>query len=192
MSSFESGTPLDKARADEGLTSFDQKVAGALEKPVVQILLLNAFKEYMVQYLALNQPPLSISQVFGFEQFTAQSATPVLTEETTASVTYTDLATAGPTLTGLPDGQYVIFFGSSVDNSDAAGASIVSVQINATGASDDDRTGGTGTVAVNATRGVVKTLNAGGNNSITMKYRVGAGTGTFGLRWMFALRSGNA
>lgn len=191
MSSFESGTPLDKARADEGFSSFDQKVAASLEKPIVQILLLDAFKDYMVQYLALNQPPLSVSQLIGFSQFNAQfNVVRTGATESTASTSYTDLTTPGPELAGLSNGRYVLIYGGSAQSNAAGDTASFSPSINGAAASDDNfaRTAQAGYVSI--ARAITATLSAG-SNTVTMKYRTDAGTGFFSEVWLIALRYAN-
>lgn len=185
------GAPLDKNRGTEVLTSFKRQVADALNDPIVQQLLLKQFKEYMVQYLALNQPPISISQVFGFNQFTAQTDFQGTAAATTTSVTYTDLSDgAGPQLTGLPDGQYLFWFGGTLKN--ATNSAFVSIDVNGAGATDAEGTfGGQFSGYCGVSRGITKTLNGGGNNTVTLKYRVTGGTGEWWYRSLIALRFGN-
>jgi hypothetical protein len=62
MSSLEQGSPLDKAKAAENLTEFDRRVYDSMSKA---LWLPNEFKEYMVQYLTLNQPLVPAGQVIG-------------------------------------------------------------------------------------------------------------------------------
>lgn len=190
---FGEASPLDRARGDDSLTDFHKKVADALNNPVVHMLLLQQFKEYMTQYMALNQPAIPISQIFGFDQFTVKPATKVNTSETTTSGSYTDLATVGPTLTGLPDGQYLILHGCNMITSAAGSGVFQSVQVNATGASDDDAVVTTSTQSASNATAIVKTLSNDGNNTLTAKYRVGAVvTGEFARRWLIALRYANS
>lgn len=59
---FREGSPLDKSRGREALTSFDRQVQESLRKV---LWLPDEFKDYMVQYQALNQLPIPISQVMG-------------------------------------------------------------------------------------------------------------------------------
>ena len=149
------------------------------------------FETWLIDRIAVLLPLIPISQVVGFTQFTAQDAPNVLTQQSTTSTSYTDLSTVGPQLTGLPDGQYIIFFGA---NQFSVGAEPnMSIQVNATAASDDDRVvTGAGTAA-HQSRAVIKTLDNAGNNTITVKYKSNSGGSvTFFNRWMFALRIANA
>ena len=143
-------------------------------------------------WLEQNPPAIGISNILGFSQFTAEGASPVITQETTTSGTYTDLATVGPTITGLSDGQYVILFGSLASTSVAGTAAIMSVQLNSATASDNDLAQSQSTNPTSIARGIVKTLANSGNNTITAKYRTdGTHTGTFSNRWLVALKFAN-
>lgn len=190
MSSLEGGSPLDKGKPDTQLTDFDRRVFESMSKA---LWLPNEFKEYMVQFLALNQPPLSISQVFGFAQFTAQVATTIATSETTASTTYVDLATVGPSLSGLPDGQYLIFHGCECKESGGGSGAIMSYSVNGAAAADANLAENANTQFASVARPTIQTLKTGGSNSLVAKYRVGAAvTGTFASRFLIALRYANA
>lgn len=68
---FQGGDPLEKSQGKETVSEFDRKVADSLNNPMVQLLLLQRFKEYMSQYHALNMPPVSLAHSFGaFEDHT--------------------------------------------------------------------------------------------------------------------------
>lgn len=143
---------------------------------------------------------LPISNIVGFQQFTVQQATSILTAETTASDTYTNLATTGPTITGLPDGKYAVFYGAFGHNSTVGGGAVMSVKLNSAEAIDADAlsvfpassiaypAGG-----VAASRVIFTTLANGGNNTLLARYRRGnaIGTAQYSTRWMAALRYAN-
>lgn len=135
----------------------------------------------------LNIP---ITSVLGFSQFTAQNAPFIVTAETTASGAYTDLATVGPTLTGLPGGMYLIMFGAVANNSGAGNQTYMSVQANSTAAVDADSCETSSATHQSIMMAVAKSLPVG-NNTVTAKYRVAAGTGNFFNRWLLALRYAN-
>ena len=91
-------------------------------------------------------------------------------------------------------GQYLFLFGCDAFNSAAGNQLTLSIQVNATAASDSDATladAPSATYKVCLMRAVTKTLASGGNNTITCKYRVSAGTGSFENRWLIALRFAN-
>lgn len=143
-----------------------------------------------VQTWLANSPVFPISQVFGFTQFTANTAS-TAASESTSSTSYTDLATTGPFLSGLADGNYLIVFGTVGSMGDTTNNFLVSPQINSAAASDTDFTLGFGTAGMSAARAVTKALSNNGSNTITLKYRVTGGTGTFTKRWLVALKYGN-
>ncbi len=188
---FGPGKDLGGNAAESFDPAFAEKLARHLNDPLVLMALLQTFKEYMVQYLALNQPPLSIDQIFGFSQFTAKSDF-VVTNQNTTSATYTDLATVGPSITGVADGQYLLLFGAQMLTSDAASNARMAVSVNAATPVNDDSCSVQATVSTMAFRGVLKSLDTGGNNTLTAKYlsENGVATATFLRRQLFALSVG--
>ncbi len=140
----------------------------------------------------LNVP---ITQIIGFSQFTAQSAS-VATSQTTASTAYTDLATVGPSLTGLSDGNYLVIVSALTRNNTSGFNALMGPGINGALPPDDSASAAAGFDTVDAGWTVsafsLQKLAAGGNNTITAKYRVnGASTGTFTYRNLIALRYSN-
>lgn len=142
-------------------------------------------------WLEQNPPAIGISNILGFSQFTANSNS-VITAETTTSASYTDLATVGPTLTGLPDGQYIILYGAA-SSSSATGTqtAFVSVSVNGATAVDNDGAENQNNAIASVARAITSTLSNGGNNTITLKYRSTSGTATFAFRWLIALKFDN-
>jgi hypothetical protein len=103
--------------------------------------------------------------------------------ETTPSTTYTDLGTAGPSVTLTTGTSALVWAASSCSNS-GANASIASVNI--TGATSsapsiDEGVTNLGTSVTRATSCCLYPLTAG-SNTFAMQYRVIAGTGSFGSR----------
>lgn len=192
MSSLDTGgSPLDKPPPGP-VSDFERRVSEAMNSPYVQMALLKPFMEYATQYLALNQPPLSINSIFGFTQFTAHfDSEQDASVETTASASYTDLATVGPSLTGLPDGVYLLLYSAAAKNSIVDQAARVSVEVNATAASDADAAE-TQLTSYSSIMGFSqKTLDNDGNNTVTLKYRTSSGTGSFFRRRLIALKVSN-
>ena len=150
------------------------------------------FKGWLPEWITQVGIDLPISQVIGFSGFTFNVATRVNTSETTSSATYADLATVGPQLTGLPDGQYFLIFGC-VASSGAARDLSMSVKINATEAIDDDRAFiANTTVATPGISVVAKTLNGGGNNTVLSRYKTSSGAlVTVSQRWLAGLKFAN-
>lgn len=118
----------------------------------------------------------------------------VLTEETTTSTSFTDLATTGPTVTVTTGPFALAFYHSQVENSGAgftyagvevSGATSISPALNRTvniSGAAGTRIGAGTTVLYEA--GLA--LNPG-VNTFEMKYRVSSGTGTFADRRLYIL-----
>src|SRR3990167_8443773 len=117
------------------LTDFDYKIAASLLKLTHALRLPKDTIGYLVERIAMDGLQIPVSQLSGFTSFTAQAAE-IVTEETTTSLTYTDLATVGPTKTGLPDGLYLLIYGAAMASSAAGNAVYVSVEVNAAAAAD--------------------------------------------------------
>jgi hypothetical protein len=190
MSLFEeAGVPLEKAAKDRNLTDFDRKVFESISKA---LWLPNEFKEYMVQYLALNQPPISISQVIGFSGFSAQfDSEQDSNVETTASTSFTDLATVGPLITGLPDAEYMLIYASVAKNSLLNDAARIAPEVNSTVATIADAAETQLTSYGSIVGFAKKSLANGGNNTVTLKYATSAGTASFYRRRLIALKIAN-
>jgi len=174
----------------DAISDFDRRVFESISKGQ---WLPNAFKQYIVEYLALNQPLVPVGQLVGFSQFTAQVAAAVDTQEQTNSTTYVNLTTTGPTLTGLPDGQYLVLFGAAAEIDTATvNSARMSLEVNGVAAADTDMALSGSQFLVSVSRVVTKTF-AAGSNTITAKYRsTNAGTNAiFANRWMILLRYAN-
>lgn len=152
------------------------------------------FFSYIVSWIEQSGLQIPISQVFGFSQFNAQSAR-VDASETTTSTTYTDLTTAGPTVSGLSAGTYIVLFGAQASSSVATIASLMSISANAAAAVDGDSCA-TSVLTSNYQTAVAKAITAtvsSSNNSFQCKYRTnGAATATFLYRWIVVLKAANA
>ena len=142
-------------------------------------------------WLEQNPPAIPVTQIVGFNQFTVKSATNINTAETTASVSYVDLATTGPSLTELPDGQYLVLFGCASSNT--TDTSLMSISINGASVTSDTDPGScesSGGLNTSVMSFFTTTLSAG-SNSLVAKYRVTAGTGTFFYRRLLAIKFSN-
>lgn len=150
----------------------------------------STFWDYATQSWLKDAPVFPISQVFGFTQFAANLAT-VNTFESTSSTTYTDLATVGPSLSNLPDGNYILLYGVTAFMGDAVNNFLAAPQVNSTAASDVDWALGSGSVGMGVSRATVKALSNSGSSTVTLRYRVTGGTGSFENRWLIALKISN-
>jgi hypothetical protein len=148
------------------------------------------YKGWLPEWITQAGIDIPIGQVIGFPGFTAQAATRISVSEGTGSASYTDLATVGPTLTGLADGQYVVFFGAAAVTT--SGVCFMAIAENGAAASDSQSAQfATTTGGVSGAAAYLTTLAAAGNNSLEAKYRTTAGTGTFNHRWLIALKYAN-
>jgi hypothetical protein len=109
----------------------------------------------------------------------------VNTSETTASTTYVDLATVGPTVTCATGTQALVWLDLSLSNSSGTSFSAAAVAIS--GASSFGPAIDTGVTNVGSllNRAGVCWLATGltsGSNQFKLQYRVNAGTGTYASR----------
>lgn len=155
------------------------------------------FRSWLVDFIAVNIPMIPISQIVGFTQFQARSET-VTGSQSCTNTNYGNLATPGPTLTGISDGAYLIWFGFKTDQ-DADCQAFMSLSINGSAASDTDacQTGVDGLagdqVRASISRAVSKSLKNSNNNTIQAKYKAVQGNGSWpsiANRWIIALRIG--
>lgn len=120
-------------------------------------------------------------------------AATVLTSENTSSTSYTNLATAGPSVTVDCGENCLVMICSSLYNNTASSQSCVSVEMSGTdseAANDNWRLNTDGTAATQPVRYMaMRRYNflVPGTHTFTMKYRVGSGTGSFDNRTIIAL-----
>lgn len=145
------------------------------------------FETWILDRYAISDSPISASRISGSSLGFYYAS--VATDESRANSAYGDLATVGPSLTGLPDGSYAVVHGCVI-HSAAAGSGIMSYSINGATAADADRCQWNGTDAVSVSTIRNQTLSNTGNNSLVAKYRSsGIGdTRNFLLRFIAALR----
>ncbi len=109
----------------------------------------------------------------------------VATSQTTTSLTYTDLATVGPSLTATTGTIAIVLFSAAMANSTANALTACSVAVSgASSIAASDAWGAylDGNAASNFSRVGVAHVFTGltqGINTFTMKYRVGTITGSF-------------
>lgn len=105
----------------------------------------------------------------------------VVTSQTTASTSYTDLATVGPTVTSTTGTAALVMFGAQISNS-GANSSRMSVAVSGAStvaANDQWAAINVGTSALRIVSFHFFTGLTAGSNTFTAKYDVSAGTGTF-------------
>lgn len=109
----------------------------------------------------------------------------VATSQSTASLTYTDLATVGPAITATTGTIAIIHISAGIANNVANSLTACSVTVSgasSVAASDAWAAYLDGNAANNFSRvGVLHTFTGltAGSNTFTMKYKVGSNTGTF-------------
>lgn len=170
---------------------FAAQFRAAMQNPLLYIP--KTFETWMTDRVAVAGLDIPIGQIVGFTQYTAQfDSKQDASIETTTSATYTDLATVGPTLSGIPDGKYVFVYGCSMKISAASSGAEMTIQVNSTVPSTDaDAAETQQTQFTSAASFALKTLSSGGNNTVTAKYRASSGTGSFYRRRLIGLRIGN-
>lgn len=111
----------------------------------------------------------------------------VTTSQTTASTSYTDLGTIGPTITVATGVKAIAFWTANITNTTDHEASLMSITISgATSVTAGDAIsmhlrGPVSPLTQSAAKFAVYTLTPG-NNTFTCKYRAAAGTGAWGER----------
>lgn len=169
---------------------FRSQLLAALADPMFNVP--KDFLTWILDKVAVSGLNLPIGQIVGFSQFVIQEATEIGGNETTTSGSYTDLATVGPTLSGLPDGKYALFFGATVSSSSSGISAYMGLELNGTGPTTSTQLISSAAVPVQAMRVSVATLSSG-NNDVTVKYKTDLGvTGTYGNRYLYALKIANA
>jgi hypothetical protein len=117
----------------------------------------------------------------------------IVTSETTASTTYTDLATVGPTVTVTTGPLALVIWGAQMANSSADLSTRMSIEVTgATSSAESDvralsfdpsSAGG----IFQGSHAVFYDDLVSGSNTFTAKYRVAGGTGTFLRRRLIVL-----
>lgn len=148
------------------------------------------FKEWLLDYLAVNIPQIPIGNIMGFSQYKAVVGTRVDGQSSTTSTSYIDLDGGHPIITGLGAGDYLVFHGCALRASVNTITARQTVKFNGETALSDNAILTTSTQIFSASRMVPKTFT-NNNNQIKCQYAVeGAGTGFFELRWLIALKNG--
>ena len=151
------------------------------------------FKDWLLNYFAVNIPQIPISQITGFGQFTAIVGTRVDGQSTTTadSPNYVELDSGHPQITGLGKGSYLIYHGCALSHSLTTGTARQTLKFNDETAVSDNAILGEGQNIFSASRVVQKTFDTP-NNTIKCVYaEEGGGTAYFELRWLIAIKYAN-
>lgn len=186
-------SPSSPATTQEDVALMQRVFQAAAANP---LMIPSDLMAYIFDYIQTGRLQVPIGQVFGFQKFLSTQVATYPSDflggsESTTSTAYTDLATVGPTLTGLPAGKYVVFI-RGVGDVDAAGhAGYMSISVNGSSPSDDDAIWVQTANFVTGTSFSLQTLSQA-SNQIVAKYRAASGTVFFQDRFMVALRYDNA
>lgn len=187
------GSSVAAGEGNLELSDYERQLAQKLLRPETFLFIDDRIIGYLAERLVLAGLNLPITQVQGFEAFTARSEL-VQTDETTTSTAYTNLATTGPTLDGLPNGEYLILVGCFAKASGgAAEGARMSIEVNGAAAADADSCISSSTGDVSVMRPTLKTLSSANDNTVVAKYRStdGGSTATFSERTLVALKYQN-
>lgn len=109
----------------------------------------------------------------------------VVTNETTASATYVDLTTVGPTLTVPRAGEYEIEFGAQCSNATASMAQIMAAKIGAAAANDlESQQVVNSGINLGISTGRVMRRTCAASDVIKAQYKTGGGVGSWTRRWL--------
>jgi hypothetical protein len=168
------------------------------QRPIITDLMRDVSPNVLEQlrfWLEMNPPAIPITQFPGFTQFQSQYAYLFPAVQSTTSSAFVDLATPGPSLSGLPTGQYVISHGcASYINVVGGGREArQGLSINGSTPIDNDTCIQEGNNFASLAITVQKTL-ANASNTITCKYasQDNVTQAFFARRWLMALKFANA
>jgi hypothetical protein len=124
---------------------------------------------------------------YGAPDLSGTQGATVVTSQTTASTTYTNLATPGPAVTVLTGTRALVTVSAVISTSVALDASVMSYAVSGSttiAASDNNGAQARTAQLVSASATSMVTGLTPGSNTFTAQYRVTAGTGTFVIRWI--------
>src|SRR6187455_1616995 len=142
------------------------------------------FKRWMGDYITVNVPMIPFSHIFGAKINIGRSGDYIETSETpsvTSGGLYWDLATVGPQILQLSDGEYLFAYGCNTRGQ-------MSISFNGSTPEDDDSVQASG-IATPTARLIQKSLKTDNNNTVVLKYK--AGIRSFSARWLIAIRLGS-
>lgn len=148
------------------------------------------FKEWLIDFFAVNIPQIPISQITGFGQYTATVGTRVDGQSSTTSSAYVELDGGHPQITGLGKGSYLLYHGCALEASGTTITARQTLKFNDENPVSDNCVLGEGQNIFSASRVVQRTFD-GPNNTIKCVYaQEGGGTAFFELRWLIAIKYG--
>ena len=137
---------------------------------------------------------LPVTNILGFSQFTSRYANED-SEGHMTSTSYGDpnvSGSAGPSITGVSPGKYVILFGGAGTTSSAGSVAYLGVNINGAGASDSEACEiNVLSEHASVSRAIIKTVTAA-NSTVALVLRSSGGNDIdFRNRWLMILRYAN-
>jgi hypothetical protein len=149
------------------------------------------FKDWLLDYFAVNIPQIPIGQIAGFSQYKAVVGTRVDGQGSTTSSSYVELDGGHPQITGLGAGDYLLFHGAAIESTGATKVARQTLKFNDENPLSDNAIMSDATDIISTSRAVTKTF-VNNNNTVKCVYAVegGAATGFFQLRWLIALKNG--
>jgi len=147
------------------------------------------FKSWILDQVAMNVPPIPIEQLQGYVKTRAYGNSSGTSTFTATSTSFADYG--GPSLSGLPDGVYLVLYGTKVTSTYGR----YTISVNGGAGTDAEsvyvETGGS--VTYSGVRLKQQTLNAGaaGNTIGTLMRKDssgGAGDPVFTQCWLVAIR----
>jgi hypothetical protein len=148
------------------------------------------FKDWLIDFLAVNIPQIPISQITGFGQFTATVGTRVDGQSSTTSSAYVELDGGNPQIT-LGRGSFLIYHGCALKASGGPITARQTLQFPGEAAVSDNAVLGSGTDIFSASRIIQKTFTAPSNLVKCVYAQEGGGTAYFELRWIIGIKYGN-
>jgi hypothetical protein len=182
----EAMSPMSSQVSENDIELMTRVFGAAAARPQ---MIPSALMAYIIDYIQVSKFTIPVGQLTGFSQFTAQENF-INATQTRSSSAYGDLATVGPEIDGLSDGNYLFLFGANLFSSGGNNADC-SVAINGVA--------GTGllttqaTTAIPGASAVVQRLSSGGGNSVKLVYRSANNStpASFAQRWLVVLRYAN-
>ncbi len=175
--------------SEPGLTERITEIERLLSKPSATP---SEFSSWIVKWLVANMD-ISGYQVRGLASTFFKAAPVIGTSEATSSLSFVNLATVGPTLSGLSNGHYLAFWGANMGSTtDSIGN--MGMSPNGGGPSDEQAAKGRVTAPPEVVPIVYSrdfTLEGNDQNYLQAKYmRVAGAAPKFGQRWLVAVQVG--
>lgn len=163
--------PLEEAQRD----LLKRLLASPLDFP-------DAFKRWVGDYFAQNVPLIPFGSILGARVNIAKSGDFIATTQGPGTGSYGDLATVGPSITGLANGVYIVLWGATTTGGEHQGFMGISVN----GDTPTDTSAAGSSFDQDIVGGRIVTVAADHNNSIVCKYK--GGQQNWGRRWISVIR----